>query len=90
MDLDKTALDRAPDLVLWIKSWWNEDLLGKLSLLTPEEWFTFDEEREISNALWLPAPAAAEAAVEQMATWSHSDESGQAHIMICPRLWTCQ
>jgi hypothetical protein len=90
MDLDKTALDRAPELADWVKSWWNESLLGKLTHLTPEQWFTFDEESKVENALWLPAPAAAETVVEQMATWSHSDESSRVHIMICPRLWTCQ
>lgn len=90
MDLDKSALTRAPDLMTWVKSWWRSEVLGELSLLTPEEWFTFDEEREIGNALWVPAPAAAEAAVEQMATWSHSDADSRAHVFICPRLWTCQ
>jgi hypothetical protein len=36
--LHLSALERAPELEGWIKSWWNPDL-GNLQTLTPEGWY---------------------------------------------------
>ena len=88
VDLHRSALVRSPTLIDWFRSWWPSEL-GKLEVLSsPEEWFIHDEEGRREHCLWLPAPAAAEAAIEQLGTWFHKEPDKHIHIWVCPRLFT--
>ena len=95
---NRSALERSPELKLWLDSWTN----GQLEVLTPEGWFTrghdLDEAScEISvegiwlpaysagKYLWAPAPAAAAAAVEELRKARHKRVES-THVFVVPRL----
>ena len=73
VDLQQFPLERSPLLESWFWSWWRKEELGGLSFLTPEGWFIHDKEGEKENCAWAPPPAAAEMAIEEMATCFHKE-----------------
>jgi len=84
--LHLTALDRQPDqLTDWIDSWFG--IWGKTTWLTPEQWFTSGHQEE--RCVWTPAPAAADAALEQLAKARHKRPQ-HTHLVIIPRLMTAR
>ena len=66
-----------------VESWWLSEL--KLVKLTPDGWYdrVFDE----GYFLWVPSPAAPDAAVEQLCR-NYQLHEGNLHIVIVPRLFT--
>ena len=79
------GMERSGKLYGWIKSWWPNEL-GELKLRTPEDWFA--GVMDVGNFLWMVAPGAGEAAVEQLSAHTHG-RSNTHHIFIIPRLCTC-
>jgi hypothetical protein len=98
--LHLSALDRLPQLLLWIRSWCPD---SNIVPLTPEEWFweghglTFDTHdcsapwrpcpSDRSVYLWTPAPAAASVVVDELSL-SRLKRTHLLHIFLCPRLCT--
>ena len=99
IDLDKTAVDRSPSLLPWIRSWCGRP---DLEPLTPEEWFqeghgitgghkdkhgVWIPDHEPSNRmhLWAPPPAAADAMLEELLKARHK-RTDTYHIIVIPRL----
>jgi hypothetical protein len=80
--LHQSALDRQPSLTGWVHSWFSA---LPYSWLTPFEWFTTG--RGSGQFVWCPPPAAAEVALENLATAIHIRPSSQ-HIVLIPRLMT--
>ena len=99
VDLDKTAVERSPELLPWIRSW-----CGKRDLnpLTPEEWFVEghgivgghldkhgvwmpDHEPSGNIHLWAPQPAVADAVLEELLKARHK-RTDTTHIIVIPRL----
>ncbi len=94
--LHQTALDRAPMLLPWLQSWAPATLLTPL---TPTEWFergrgltggsTNDEGLWIPSEstekwfLWVPAPAAAASALQELCL-SRQKRPYLGHIFVCP------
>jgi hypothetical protein len=107
VDLAKTAVQRHPPLLEWIRSWADDPVLlkrrGKLKPLSPEGWFVeghgIEEEGVIDNhgvwiprhedpgnlKLWTPPPAAADAALEELAKARHK-RTDTFHVVAIPRL----
>jgi hypothetical protein len=56
-----TAIERQPELMEWVDSWWGT---GNNSGLTPEGWYAGSS--RIGMYVWCPPPAAADAALEQL------------------------
>ena len=79
-----SPIERSPMVLDWVKSWWDDEL-GSLKLMSPEDWFTQVMKR--GNFLWNVAPAAGEAAVEQLSTHIHG-RPDTTHIFLIPRLCT--
>ena len=77
--------DRSPKLKNWIQSWWNEEALGELRFLKPEEWY-YDIIKD-GNFVWNVPPAAGDAAVEKLCDHNHANPSS-SHIFVIPRLCT--
>ena len=78
------AMERSNGAVhTWVESWWLSEL--KLVKLTPDGWYdrVFDE----GCFLWVPPPAAADAAVEQLCR-NYQLHEGNFNIIIVPRLFT--
>jgi hypothetical protein len=69
-----TVIERQPELMEWVDSWWGT---GNNSLLTPEGWY-----------VWCPPPAAADAALEQLCKFHLKRPGGVASLFIVPRLLT--
>jgi hypothetical protein len=82
--LHKGALEVAPKLEDWIRRCWPKER-EELKLLTEDDWFRHGVPSR--NCIWAPAPAAAEAASEQMARAVHKHPSS-CHIFVAPRLLT--
>ena len=97
--LDLSALDRVPKVIDWVRSWTQEP---NLQPLEPEEWFTKGQDMvggaknvegvwiprfEAGTRLWVPAPAAADVAIEQLRYARHRRQNSM-HIFLCPRLCT--
>ena len=82
------ADQRSPKLVSWIHKLWPNKQFGKLTVLQPDDWYLHDRERRFENCLWLPPPAAADAASEQMAEWRHAVPHQHIHVFFVPRLMT--
>jgi hypothetical protein len=99
IDLDKSALDRAADLLPWIRSWCGD---RNIIPLTPEEWFTKGHgitggQRDKHNVwipthekpgnvhLWAPPPAVADAALEELLKARHK-RNDTFHVIVVPRL----
>jgi len=82
--LSQTAVERSGYLMPWIQSWAGL----QLKLLNADGWF---EEGHSAKGvyLWAPAPAAAEAAVEQLCLARHKRTTA-THIVAIPRLMTAQ
>jgi len=78
------ALDREPDTVKeWVESWFVGE--RQPSWLTPEDWYGVGHTTD--RSVWAPAPAAADAALEQLAKATHK-RTHLTHLVIIPRLMT--
>ncbi len=99
MDLAKTAVERHPPLLTWIRGWTGN---GKLEPLTPEGWFVeghgikggyLDDHKvwipnhEAKNELhlWAPQPPVADAALEELLKARHK-RTDTFHVVVIPRL----
>ena len=101
LDLDKTAIERSPRLLDWVREWTQ---LGSLEPLTPEGWF--EEGHGIVGGakdargvwipkhapsgrlhLWAPQPAVADAALEELLKSRHK-RTDTFHVVMIPRLMT--
>ncbi len=101
IDLGRTAVERHPPLLHWVRSW--TDRPG-LEVLTPEGWF--EEGHGITGGsldrhgvwmpvheqagqlhLWAPQPPVADAALEQLLVACHK-RTDSFHIVLIPRLMT--
>jgi len=99
VDLAKSAVERHPPVLEWIRSWTGQ---VKLAPLTPDGWFeeghgivggTFDSQKvwiprhEDKNALhlWAPPPAVADAALEELLKARHK-RTDTFHVVVVPRL----
>jgi hypothetical protein len=99
VDLAKTATERSPDLLEWIRSWTMQD---QLEPLTPEQWFveghgisgghldshgvwTPDHEGPGNIHLWAPQPAVADAVLEELLKARHK-RTNTFHVIVIPRL----
>ena len=80
--LHLSAAERCPKLLEWIKTWYNVDH----EVLTPEGWFTTGHEGDRSF-VWMPAPAAAEVALEQLCL-ARLKRPSSSHLFVVPRLLT--
>jgi hypothetical protein len=77
--LHKSAMDLSPDLSEWIR----KVFLGRLpwKTLSNEEWYMLGHDD--GHFIWCPAPAIADAALEQMCE-SFLCRPWNAHVFICP------
>ena len=97
--LNRSAIARAPSLIRWVRSWTQED---ELKALEPEEWYSKGQDMmggeknadgiwiprfEAGTRLWVPPPAAADVAIEQLRYARHRRQNSM-HIFVCPRLCT--
>ena len=99
VDLDKTAVERSPTLLPWIRSWCGH---ADIKPLTPAEWFqeghgiigghkdkhgVWIPDHEPSNRmhLWAPPPAVADAMLEELLKARHK-RTDTYHIIVIPRL----
>lgn len=80
----QSALDRSPTLQAWIESWTSTDGLPTL-FLSPIDWYTAGH--TASRAIWTPPPAAADAALAELAKAIHK-RPHHSHIIVIPRLMT--
>ena len=80
------GIERSPKLLNWIRSVWDTEKLGELHLMTPEDWFL--RVMDVGNFLWMIAPGAGEAAVEQLCCHIQGRPNTH-HIFVIPRLCTC-
>jgi hypothetical protein len=78
-----TAIERQPELMEWVDSWWG---MGNNSWLTPEGWYAGSS--RIGMYVWCPPPAAADAALEQLCKCHLKRPGGVASLFIVPRLLT--
>ena len=83
--IHQSPLERSKGLSDWVKSWW-DDSLGKLHLMTPEDWFS--KQMDQGNFLWDVPPGAGEIAVDQLCSHTHGRPETH-HIFLIPRLCTC-
>ena len=100
VDLAKSAYERHPPLLDWIRQWTG---LADLKPLTPEEWFVEghgvvggtkdrhgvwipDHCPKGRTFLWLPPPAAADAMLEELLKSRHK-RTDLYHVVAIPRLW---
>ena len=79
--LNDTAFERQPDLEIWLRS----SLLGTWTTLSADGWY--DEGMRAGQFIWCPAPAAADAALDQLCESKHIRPEG-SHIFVCPALLT--
>jgi hypothetical protein len=79
--LNKSALDRSPELGDWFLS--STGGIASWSVLTPKDWFKTPHQG--GNCVWYPPPAAADVALEQLCEAKHIRPHG-AHIFIVPAL----
>jgi len=88
------AIARHPPVLDWIRSWSPDHTITPL---TPVQWYVtghgltdaqpFPEESAGTWFAWVPAPAAARHALEELATSRHK-RPFLNHIFVCPRLFT--
>jgi hypothetical protein len=81
--LNKSATTRQPNLLSWLigthpKGW---------TAITPSDWYF--NGHKIKRALWLPPPAAADAALEQLCESFHK-RPNQSHMFVCPAIMSCR
>lgn len=94
--LHLTACDRSPDLTSWICSWLGHDC----EILTPQQWFTRGHQHvgghydqygfwhpitKAGKFVWVPPPAAAEIALEELRK-SLIKRRDSTHVIVIPRL----
>ena len=101
VDLARSAVERHPPLLEWVRAWTGRPTLEPL---TPEGWFEeghgikggyLDKHKvwipnhEAKNQmhLWLPPPAVADAALEELLKARHK-RTDTFHVIIIPRLMT--
>jgi len=99
VDLDKSAIERSPTLLDWIRKWTDQSALEPL---TPEGWFEeghgivggdYDKhgvwipahEPKGKMHLWAPPPAVADAALEELLKARHK-RTDTYHVIVIPRL----
>ena len=99
IDLDKSAVERFPPLLDWLRGWTGDE---KLEPLTPEGWFEEGHgivggEKDANGVwlpthgpkgktfLWSPPPAVADAVLEELLTARHK-RTDTFHIVTVPRL----
>jgi hypothetical protein len=81
--LNQDAFSRSPALEDWLvecpgPAW---------EVLTTEGWF--DRGHQVGNFVWVPSPAVADAALEQLCEARHT-RPGNAHMFVCPALMTAR
>jgi hypothetical protein len=84
--LHRNALSLEPEVKTWLEKSWDAER-GELSFLTPDDWYAHG--RTPKNCVWTPAPAAADAAAEQMVRRIHQHPNS-CHIFVAPHLMTAQ
>jgi hypothetical protein len=84
--LSKSASERSKNLLSWVHSWAG-DAGGrqKVSVLSPTDWCGAHPEG--NTYVWLPPPAAAEAAFEWLGQSIHK-RPNSTHLVLVPRLMT--
>lgn len=101
VDLGRTAIERHPPLLDWVRAWTDQP---KLEVLTPEGWF--EEGHGIMGGrldthkiwmpvhkqagklhLWAPQPPVAGAALEQLLL-AHHKCTDSFHVVLIPRIMT--
>ena len=83
--IHQSPIERSNEVLSWVTSWWDCSL-GKLHLMTPEDWF--GRAMDKGNFLWDVPPGAGEVAVEQLCAHTHGRPESH-HIFLIPRLCTC-
>jgi hypothetical protein len=78
-----TAVERQPDMMEWVDSWWGT---VNNSRLTPEGWYAGSG--RIGTYVWCPPPAASDAALEQLCKCHLKRPGGVASLFIVPRMLT--
>ena len=82
--LHLNAGERSPKLISWVKGWYpNPDLHE----LTHVDWFDAVQVQSIHHCLWVPAPASAETAIEQLC-YTRLKRPQATHVILVPRLLT--
>ena len=81
--ISQSALERSKNLRCWIHSWVPKSMY--LHDLSTNEWHSKVFEK--GNFLWTPAPAAADAAIEQLCRNFHLHENN-SHVVCLPRMMT--
>jgi hypothetical protein len=78
-----TSVERHPELIEWVDSWW---LTVNTSWITPDGWYA--GLGQIGTYVWCPPPAAADAALEQLCKCHLKRPGGVPSLFIVPRLLT--
>ena len=73
---------RCETLITWIREWFVEEL----TVLDAKGWFTTGHQGD-KAFMWIPAPSAAEVALEQLCLARHK-RTTSTHIFVVPRLMT--
>lgn len=82
--LHLNAVERQPDgLEEWVNYWFGQG--EKIHWLSPEGWFL--EGQQLNRCVWVPPPAGADAALEQLAKANHKRPHNM-HVVLIPRLMT--
>ena len=79
--LNDTAFERQPNLEAWIRT----SIQGKWVTLDADGWY--DGGMKAGHFIWCLAPAAADAALDQLCEAKHIRPEG-SHIFVCPALLT--
>jgi hypothetical protein len=79
--IDKPAHERSAKLHDWLVGWAGRET----EMLTPKDWF--HRAHQDGNFLWIPAPALAEVAMEQLCESRHT-RPWNSHIVVIPLLMT--
>jgi hypothetical protein len=84
--LHERAIDRSAELLPWVMSWISKaEWRRKVSLLQTEDWASPHPDGGVY--LWVPPPAAAEAAIEFLSQ-SITKRPNSVHVILIPRLMT--
>jgi hypothetical protein len=81
--LHLSALDREHRLKNWVLDWMGD--FGKVNWLSPFDWYWKGHKE--NRCVWTPPPAAADAALEQLAQAKHKRPCSE-HVVLIPRLMT--
>ena len=82
--LHKAAHERFPKILDWVASWWPSQVSGELQVHTEaEDWYTTCHTP--GSHLWLPPPAAGDAAAEELGKARHK-RVDVTHLTLIPRL----